>query len=366
MSGYGKEVPVSNYYNNPPSNARMVNLTDSVCLALVTLVVLGRCYTKFSILKAVGREDYILFGTYIIYVLFISLRFAHHLRYGGGRHTWDIPPEYLHGFFWTKVVTNHLYIVGCTTAKFSLLLFLYRIFNVSFRFRIASWILAAVLGIWTSVTILLCIFACKPIRASWEIDVILAPTTKCAISVPNVTTIHGFCNVITDFALLLLPVPLLWKLQATTKKKLGLAAVFATGVFLIVATLPVLTPMLKKLPILSNWFSTLRSKITGSSKLSSPSSSSKQSKKPVDLDHDVERNALHGDVYPPPGSWQAPSAWNEGSGKGDEWEKYDNDGGTTARSESDITLQDLSLVGGETKDETTSGSREFAAGGKAV
>lgn len=130
----------------------------------------------------------------------------------------------------TKVVANHLYIVGCTLAKFSLLAFLYRIFNVNLGFRIASWILAAVLAIWTSVTLLLCIFACKPIGASWDIKLYLAPGTRCNIRVPDVTTIHGFCNVITDFALLFLPVPMVWNLHVGTRKKFGLATVFATGV----------------------------------------------------------------------------------------------------------------------------------------
>ncbi|KAL8992591.1 MAG: hypothetical protein Q9169_006978 [Polycauliona sp. 2 TL-2023] len=114
-TSYGDSLPGHNYYNNPPTNHEKVTVTDSVCLALVTLVIIARCYTKISILKAVGREDY------------ASVVFAK-------------PSQ-------TKVVTNHLYIIGCTLAKFALLLFLYRIFNVSFRFRIASWILGVQAGI---------------------------------------------------------------------------------------------------------------------------------------------------------------------------------------------------------------------------
>ncbi|KAI4273741.1 MAG: hypothetical protein L6R35_006384, partial [Caloplaca aegaea] len=219
-----------NYYNNPPSSAWTVSVTDSVGLALVTLVVFARCYTKFAITKAPGWEDYICLAAYAIYVIFVSIHYVHLYDYGGGRHSYDMPPEFMHGFFWTKVVANHLYIVGCTLAKFSLLAFLYRIFNVNLGFRIASWILAAVLAIWTSVTLLLCIFACKPIGASWDIKLYLAPGTRCNIRVPDVTTIHGFCNVITDFALLFLPVPMVWNLHVGTRKKFGLATVFATGV----------------------------------------------------------------------------------------------------------------------------------------
>ncbi|KAL8761230.1 MAG: hypothetical protein Q9184_002634 [Pyrenodesmia sp. 2 TL-2023] len=386
-----------NYYNNPPSNAWMVNLTDSVGLVLVTLAVFARCYTKFSIIKAPGWEDYICIAAYAIYVTFVALHFVHHLHYGGGRHTIDIPPEYLYDFFWTKVVANYLYIIGCTLAKFSLLLFLYRIFSVSFRFRLASWALGAVLAIWTSVTMLLCIFACRPIVASWVVRIYLAPSTHCPIKVPNVTTIHGFCNVLTDFALLFLPVPMVWNLHVTTKKKVGLAAVFATGVFIcavsivrqhilyntnkvgdnyytkqvmvwmdiefsfsiIVATLPVLTPLFKRLSVLSVWLPALRSKITRS-KRSTPSNSKYSKNSGPDRYQDIERNPLSSDQHPP-NLWRTPSAWKETGGERN-WDNYHNDGGTVATTESDVTLQDLSPDGRERKEEQTLGSEDFVQG----
>ncbi|KAL9007633.1 MAG: hypothetical protein Q9173_007143, partial [Seirophora scorigena] len=46
-----------NYYDNPPSTAWMSSVTDSVGLVLTTLVIVARCYTKFSLTKAPGRED---------------------------------------------------------------------------------------------------------------------------------------------------------------------------------------------------------------------------------------------------------------------------------------------------------------------
>ncbi|KAL8906362.1 MAG: hypothetical protein Q9207_002074 [Kuettlingeria erythrocarpa] len=380
-----------NYYNNPPTNHWMVTYTDSVGFVLVTLVVFARCYTKFSIVKAPGWEDYICILAYVIYVIFVAFHFVHHLHLGGGRHSIDIPPEYLYGWFWTKVVSNHLYIVGCTLAKFSLLLFLYRIFSVNLRFRIASWTIAAVLGIWTTVTLLLCFFACNPIRASWNIHVYLAPSTECKIKVPDVTTIHGFCNVMTDIALLLLPVPMVWKLHVTTKKKLGLATVFATGLFIcavsivrqyilyntnkvgdqyytkqvmvwmdlefsfsiIVASLPVLTPLFKKLSILSKWLPTLRSKLTRS-KRSTPSTSKHSKISSPDQYQDIERNALRGDQ-------QAPSTWKEAVSGQRDWDSYNMDGRTVATTESDVTLQDLSPEGREKQRDhhQTVGLREF-------
>ena len=128
------------------------------------------------------------------------------------------------------MIDSYLYILGVCIAKVSLLLLLYRVFRVDFKFRIASWAIGFVVVVWTTVSLLLCIFSCKPISASWKVDVRLDPATKCPIKSYDVINIHGFCNVITDFALLILPIPMVWRLQMGTKKKLGLAAVFSTGI----------------------------------------------------------------------------------------------------------------------------------------
>ncbi|KAL8715718.1 MAG: hypothetical protein Q9220_000385 [cf. Caloplaca sp. 1 TL-2023] len=241
---------------------------------------------------------------------------------------------------------------------------------------------------------LLCIFACNPIKASWVLTVYLDPKTVCRIKAPDVLNRHGFCNVITDWALLLLPIPMVWNLQMNIRKKIGLAGVFATGIFIcaisitrqyilyhtdqfgdgyyatrikiwrkvtrfrfaepfilklktpvslefsfsiIVSCLPVLTPLFKKTSILASWLPSLRSKIMGSS--------IKQHKQPSSGtysggDQDIERNALRSDQQYPAtttaasSSWRAPQTWKEQEER--TFDKY----GSEDR-ESDVTLQDL-------------------------
>ena len=73
------------------------------------------------------------------------------------------------------------------------------------------------------------IFACRPIAATFNYKMRYAPTTVCKIFAPTVTNIFGFCNIIVDFILLIMPMPLLWKLQMTTAKKIGVSIVFANG-----------------------------------------------------------------------------------------------------------------------------------------
>lgn len=114
-------------------------------------------------------------------------------------------------------------------AKVSLLLFLYRIFHVDFKFRIASWIIGFVVVVWSLVTLFLMIFSCHPVKANWDVALLADPKTHCYPKVYNVINIHGYCNIITDFALLFLPLPMVKGLQMSLKKKFSVATIFATG-----------------------------------------------------------------------------------------------------------------------------------------
>ena len=114
-------------------------------------------------------------------------------------------------------------------AKVSLLLFFHRIFRVDLKFRIASWIIGFVVEVWSTVTLLLMIFSCHPIEANWDVQLYLSPKTHCQPKAYDVINIHGFCNIITDFALLFLPLPMLRKLQMNKMKKVSILAIFVAG-----------------------------------------------------------------------------------------------------------------------------------------
>lgn len=122
-----------------------------------------------------------------------------------------------------------MYVTAITLAKFAILIFLYRIFKVSTRFRYTSWAVAAIMGVWALVTVLLVIFSCKPLAAGFNYKLRLAPTTVCKPESYNTENIFGFCNIFADFMLLAMPMPLLWTLHMSREKKIGVSVVFANG-----------------------------------------------------------------------------------------------------------------------------------------
>lgn len=80
----------------------MSSVTDSVGLVLTTLVIVARCYTKFSLTKASGREDCkwcamdsfalrlnmidadVCILAYLAFVTYSALDFTQRFQFGGG------------------------------------------------------------------------------------------------------------------------------------------------------------------------------------------------------------------------------------------------------------------------------------------
>ncbi|KAL8832142.1 MAG: hypothetical protein Q9170_005001 [Blastenia crenularia] len=335
-----------NYYNNPPSQDWRVTDTDLVTITIATVIVILRCYTKFLLIKSPGWDDYTCIAGLIAAVARTAVDFVGRYQFGAGRHFRDIPPENYNGYITTVAVDGYLYVLAISLAKVSLLLFLYRIFAVDRGFRIAAWTCGAVLTIWSTVTILLAIFSCRPVAASWNVKLRADPKTVCNPKSYDVENIYGFCNVITDVVLMIMPVPLVWHLQMDRKRKIGIVLVFATGAFvcavaiirqyiaytsgegtdpswgiipikiwmalevniaIIIACLPALTPLFKRVPGLTSLIPSIRSKFSHASamqhapwpqRLSGPH-------------HDIEQGETPLSNHASHASWKTPRAWRE-------------------------------------------------------
>ena len=68
------------------------------------------------------------------------------------------------------------------------------------------------------------IFQCKPIKRVWNSTI----KGEC-IDVTTVSMVMGSMNVLTDFFVLCLPLPELWKLQMRRRTKFQLIGIFSIG-----------------------------------------------------------------------------------------------------------------------------------------
>ena len=78
---------------------------------------------------------------------------------------------------------------------------------------------------WGIACIILLNMQCRPHEAIWNFYL----PSKC-YSLPKVMLISASVQVISDFAMFLLPQRIIWSLQMTCRKKLGISVIFGAGV----------------------------------------------------------------------------------------------------------------------------------------
>lgn len=92
-------------------------------------------------------------------------------------------------------------------------------------YRTIIRVLATILVLSAIVIFVMCLNLCQPFEANWNPYI---PGAKC-LDQQAFYTYASLPNIVTDVAMLILPIPVVWKLHASKKVKLGLVATFLTG-----------------------------------------------------------------------------------------------------------------------------------------
>ncbi|KAK3903666.1 hypothetical protein C8A05DRAFT_32607 [Staphylotrichum tortipilum] len=196
----------------------------SIASVLSTLVVAMRTYSRAVILRSFGPDDAIIIPAQIL-TLASALAIGLETKYGLGRHIWMMPAEdyipYMKSFYASIAVYN---VAVCLT-KISILLQYRRIFsNTKLHKTIVVGL--AFLICWGITLSFLLPLVCVPVAAFWD------------------STVDGFClnseaiwyvmagvNVVTDFIVFSMPIPVISSLHLPTKQKILLLVVFTLGIF---------------------------------------------------------------------------------------------------------------------------------------
>lgn len=221
---------------NPPNMDTVCYLTFYLCSSCATLAVVMRIYTKHYLIHAIAYEDYAsVIGLVSLWGLFIPSLFAQ--RSGAGIHAWDLSLRaFSRTIYWfdTAVI---VYVPGVFFIKLSILLQYLRIFVPDRKGNLATFI-AIQICIWfifsfSVIYLFWNIFLCNPREKLWNP---LITTGHCYNSNTDAES-SGIFNVVSDFAILLLPMPCLWKLQMPMRKKILMVGVFATGLLACVTSI---------------------------------------------------------------------------------------------------------------------------------
>ncbi|OJJ56532.1 hypothetical protein ASPSYDRAFT_134418 [Aspergillus sydowii CBS 593.65] len=190
-------------------------LTYATTLGIAIVLVLLRLYTRLYLLKSFGLDDWAVIASTLFSIAFFVLCFVA-MDYGFGRHLYNVPVTALPTYLKLLIPIVVTYCWAPFMTKFSILILYHRL-NPSQKFRYIIYFLIFVITGYTLATTLATAGGCNPLNTG---------KTPC---INSLALWQAILNIVTDFLMLLMPIPLLWALQLPLLQKLSLGLIFAIG-----------------------------------------------------------------------------------------------------------------------------------------
>ncbi|KAG6365194.1 hypothetical protein INS49_006802 [Diaporthe citri] len=158
----------------------------------------------------------------ILATIFVAFRLWSR-RINHGRLKLDAS-DYLSIAAWLFLIDENIYAVVLALLKFSILSLYRKLFGNTRWLYILSWAVTALVAELALQVIIATNLQCIPISATWDPSI----HGKC-INYGVEALVAYIINISTDITILLMPIPVVRKLQASKSKKRGLLAVFVAG-----------------------------------------------------------------------------------------------------------------------------------------
>ncbi|MCJ1268762.1 hypothetical protein MMC22_008650 [Lobaria immixta] len=200
--------------------------TVAVCLRLLA--------RKISKVRC-GHDDY-----FIVIALFLSLGLLIELliavHHGLGKHLLRVGVDDLVKDLQLSFAYEITYIFCHLAIKISVLLLYARLFTTQRRrFRIALSVVGIYVITWTISSFCVVLLQCRPIHYSWDLPRGLTQGQCIDLIGGYVGT--GATNTISDFAILILPMPIVWALKIRRRQKMVICGIFLLGAFTCAASI---------------------------------------------------------------------------------------------------------------------------------
>ncbi|KAJ0148199.1 hypothetical protein CTA2_719, partial [Colletotrichum tanaceti] len=213
-------------FENPRDAGWTLNVaTMSVMAAVTTLFIGVRAYVKFSSTSPLLPEDYTCVISYqALIMLYIATVFVM-AHYGEGYHAWELTQESYQDVMRWLYASSIIYIPAAYFTKVTLLLFESRVFAVHERTSRGIRVFIVVLLVCYIPLQTIKTIICLPVSAFWDPR---TPNPRC-LNQRKIFIADLSLAIVTDFAILALPIPLLWGLRMPLRKKLKILTLLGAG-----------------------------------------------------------------------------------------------------------------------------------------
>ncbi|EER27805.1 hypothetical protein CPC735_031410 [Coccidioides posadasii C735 delta SOWgp] len=214
--------PTPNYVN-PEFQGPQLAVVGITLLVISFIVVFLRMYVRIWIRRSAGWDDWLMLLVLPI-LLSTSVISIIATRYGWGIHIWDNKKEWFRPSRISSWSSEVLYVLLITLLKISILLSYLR-FLTTRTSRFITWAMVGVMVAWFIAYEVIMLLNCIPLQDYWDNP---TPDAKCIDEFGKLFS-SAITNFVTDFVVLLLPIPTLWTLRLPIRDKIVLVALMSLG-----------------------------------------------------------------------------------------------------------------------------------------
>ncbi|KAI0171598.1 hypothetical protein BJ166DRAFT_589655 [Pestalotiopsis sp. NC0098] len=199
----------------------------SIMLAVAAPIVLAmRMYTRLRVVRSFGLDDVLILVAFIPSIALTACSVYAEYQLGWDVHIWDLSFDRYSTSSQMSLAAFILFDLGSNFVKLSILAMLYRLVHPT-ESRLTIIVLSAssfvvVTGILFGFII---IFQCSPVSDYWTLSV---RPQKCIDEAAHLL-VAGITNILTDFAIVILPIRMTASLQLPRRQHYILYALFCTG-----------------------------------------------------------------------------------------------------------------------------------------
>lgn len=201
-----------------------------IMLCVSTVFVALRLVSRIGIVKRVSNDDYAIILAWLIAFGF-SFSICYGTTVGLGRHEANVEPQDHMPLKKAEYAFSVLYNPALMATKTSICLFYLTLAKNHPVFRWTTIATIVVVNVAGAALTFLAVFQCRPVGAAFD-DPIL-PSAKC-IDIVTLYLSSAPVNIITDLALLFLPMPILTSMRLPRNEKFILIITFSFGGFVAV------------------------------------------------------------------------------------------------------------------------------------
>ncbi|KAI0482031.1 hypothetical protein GGR56DRAFT_165987 [Xylariaceae sp. FL0804] len=196
----------------------------TMCMVIGTTMVSLRLYTRYFLVGKIGLDDWMaILSAACLFALGVGQCFNVRSGLGSRIYTLDLPSALVPFLrdFWLALL---FYNITLFFIKMTFLFQYYRVVAQVRNLRIVYIISMIIIGGWTISQIMLISFLCVPIEGLWDPSV----HAQCLDDQAE-QNMNAIGNIVTDFIVLILPLPVLLRLNLRAAQKWALVGVFCLG-----------------------------------------------------------------------------------------------------------------------------------------